>query len=339
MSERTRNTLFVLALAGMAVALMWLALSNPTEVDRVNRLGASIMCPVCQGESIASSPSDMARDMMAFIAERVAEGDSDREIVDSILASYSGALLLDPPVSGPTLVLWLAPLVALLAGVGVIIWWRRQPEPGPEPEPEPALPTGTRSKRRTAVGAMVMIASVAAVVMIVGFFLQERDPALGGLADIAAGSLEDYSNETMEAVIATYADDPQIEGMRLVLAERYVRINDYRSAFPHFFAVANSTHANDDQLVQALLGLAWMAWDGNQETQAALGLLDQALAIDPDSVIARYLKGRVLWCGSGEVTDAADLLTAILEEPDLPEETRSVVAADQAAILNGEACR
>src|SRR5690606_12710784 len=109
MSERARNTLFVAALTLMAALLLWMILSSPTETDRVGRLGASIMCPVCQGESIASSPSDMARDMMALIEDRVSHGATDQAIIDELLGSYTGALLLDPPVSGPTLVLWVAP--------------------------------------------------------------------------------------------------------------------------------------------------------------------------------------------------------------------------------------
>jgi len=304
--------------------------SSPTEQDRVGRLGSSIMCPVCQGESIASSPSQMARDMMALVTERVEQGATDAEIIDELLSSYTGALLLDPPVSGPTIVLWVAPALALLAGIGVIIWWKRQPEP-PEDAPD-ATP-----RTRRAIGAVGLIGAIAAIVTIVGFFLQDRDD--GPMSFIGQiENLDDVSNETMEAVIATNLNDPAINGMRLALADRYLGDFDYRAAFPHFFAVAGSETASSAEAVRALVGLGWMAWDGNREAEAALGLFDQALAIDPNSVNANYLKGLVLWCGSDDTAEAASLLAGLLQMSDLPGDTRTIVERDLAAIRSGEGC-
>lgn len=315
----------------MAVIIVALVLSSPTEVDRVNRLGSIIMCPVCQGESIASSPSDMARDMMSLVGERVDQGATDQQIIDELLGSFTGAVLLDPPVSGPTLILWLAPLIALIAGVVVIWWWRRNPG-------DDDLPSQAPGRTRKAVGALAMIGAVAAIVISVGFFLQERDPALGGVVPSGATDLEDYSNETLEAVIATFSDNPQIDGMRLALAERYVRIGDYRSAFPHYLSVASSEIASEAETAEALFGLAWMAWDGNREAEAAIGLIDQALELAPRSFDARYLKAQILWCGSGQPDQAAVILEALSSESNLPSEFRTVVDSDLAATRAGESC-
>lgn len=127
MSERARNTVIVAVIGMLGVVLALLISTQPSLVDRVEQIGSRIKCPVCQGESIANSPSAMAEDMMDLVAERVASGVPDQEIIDELLASYTGAVLLDPPFSGSTLVLWLAPLAALALGVAVIIWWRRHP--------------------------------------------------------------------------------------------------------------------------------------------------------------------------------------------------------------------
>lgn len=333
MSERARNGVVAGALLVMAGLLAFLVFSAPTEADRVGRIGNLIMCPVCQGEAIANSPSQMARDMMALVEERVIAGASDAQIIDELVSSYSGALLLDPPLRGPTLVLWIAPAVALLAGIGVIAWWRRHPAPT-----APSAPSETAPRGRKAVGALFLIAAIAASVMLVGFFLQEREGASGGLADVVVDDLDEVSNQTLEAVIASNRDHAQIDGMRLALADRYFREGDYRAAFPHFLAVADSQVAQPDQVAGALTALGWMAWDGNREAETAIGLFDQALVVQPTSITALYLKSQVLWCGLDAVDEATDLLTSILARPDLTEATRTAVAAYFDAATRGEGC-
>lgn len=330
MSERVRNTLYVVLIAMLAVAVTVLVVQDPTEEDRVARLGASIMCPVCQGEAIIHSPSQMARDMMDLIGERIDQGASDAQIVDELTAAYGDDILLDPPVSGPTLILWIAPAVALLAGLGVIAWWRRHP--GRE---DPDIDTSVRGRR--AVGALILIGSAAAVVMAVGFFLQDRDELATGVADIDVDNLDEVSNETMEAVVAANLDHPQISGMRLALADRYRDEGNYRAAFPHYLAVAEVETSTAGQRVAALSGLAWMTWDGNGEAETALGLLDRALEIQPGSVPVRFLEARILRC-SGTMDGSEQVLSDLLDEPGLTEEWRSAVTDELTAVGAGEAC-
>lgn len=119
MSERTvgrLRLLVTLALAGFVVIATVTA--DPPAVDRARAIGAQIRCPVCQGESIADSPAALAEDMMALVRERIDQGLSDEQIIDELIASYSGAQLLDPPLSLETAALWALP--GLAAAVGLI---------------------------------------------------------------------------------------------------------------------------------------------------------------------------------------------------------------------------
>jgi cytochrome c-type biogenesis protein CcmH len=333
MSERSRNIIIVVVMTAMATVLAGLVFSTPTPEDRVAHLGASIRCPVCQGESIADSPAAMARDMISLIEARVAAGATDTEIIDELLSSYSGAVLLDPPVAGPTVVLWAAPLFALLAGLGVIYWWRRRPEMD---EVEVEVAPIVRGRR--AIGALVLVVTIAGVVVAAASLLQGRDGGGDGVAAMDVEDLDQVSNETIEAVIAANTADPSINGMRLALAERYFEAGDYRAAFPHYLSVAESPGATEVEVVAALVGLGWMAWDGNGEATTAIGLFDQALAIDADSVTARYLKGRVLWCGADSPESAADLLADLLTGDGLTPESRALIQQDLEALQNGESC-
>ena len=334
MSERTRNIASGTVIVVMAITLVFLVSTRPATVDRVEEIGSRIKCPVCQGESIANSPSQMAEDMMDLVAERVSTGVPDQEIIDELLGSYSGAVLLDPPASGSTLALWLAPAVALLLGIVVIMWWRRHP--GKEPDRPPV--TG-RSRARLITGAVILVLVFAGIVVVAANSLQDRPAAAAGAADLGGDDLSDVSNETMEAVIAANAEDPQINGMRLALAERYFDAGDYRSAFPHYLEVAEDPEASDPEAITSLVRLGWMAFDGNGEVETATRLIDEALAIDPDSQLALYVKARVLWCGSGDAEQAVEAFEGLLAEPDLAAETRAQIESDLESAQAGEDCR
>lgn len=331
MSERVRSLVIGALVVVMAAALVTLVATAPTDVDRVASIGDRIKCPVCQGESIANSPSQMARDMMALVSERVESGASDEAIVDELLSSYSGAVLLDPPASGATLVLWLAPIAALVVGGVVIYWWRRHPREV----------TGTATedtKPRRLAPILILGGAFAVIVVVAGFFVQDRTGPNSGVAEIADQDLADVSNETMEAVIASNADHPEVDGMRLALAERYYEVGDYQSAFPHYLEVAESTNATGPQVVTALVRLGWMAWLSNAEVADAVGLFDQALAIDSGSSTAKYFKGQVLWCGAGATAEAEALFEEVLADPELTGEPRARVQADLDALRSGQGC-
>jgi cytochrome c-type biogenesis protein CcmH len=332
MSERVKNALFAAITLAMAVALIVLVAANETPDDRVERIGALIKCPVCQGESIGDSPAPMATDMMTLVEERVASGATDEEIISELLGSFTGALLLDPPASGTTLALWLAPLVALALGITVVVWWKSHP--GRPQSGDGPLWNRTRSP----IGGLILIGGFVAIVVVAGTMLQDRASPNAGAADVKVEDLDDVSNETMEAVIAANSDIPQINGMRLALAERYFQAGDYRSAFPHYLEVAQSGAATDAEATTALIRLAWMAYDGNGEVEAAIALFDQALEISPDSEAAQYLKGQVLWCGAGESEEASDLFRSVLDNEGLDPSTRREVEADLELVTSGEGC-
>jgi cytochrome c-type biogenesis protein CcmH len=121
-TERVRT---VVALCVMAVSLgvtvMFLASDDPSDTDRVQALAERLKCPVCASESIADSPSSLARDLYDLIAEQVADGWTDDEIVEFFVATYGEQVRLDPPIDARTIALWLVPVLGLAVGVGVIL--------------------------------------------------------------------------------------------------------------------------------------------------------------------------------------------------------------------------
>jgi Tfp pilus assembly protein PilF len=275
----------------------------------------------------------MAEDMMDLVSERVSSGVPDQQIIDELLGSYTGAVLLDPPASGNTLVLWVAPVVALAVGIAMILWWRRHPGPSADDATAPG-----KSRTRLVIGGVVLVLAFAGIVAVAANSLQDRPAAAAGAADIDEQDLSEVSNETMEAVIAANVEDPQINGMRLALAERYFDSGDYRSAFPHYLVVAEDPNATGAEAITALVRLGWMAYDGNGEVETATRLIDEALAIDPGSSVARYVRARVLWCGAGETDPAIETFEELLSDPELATETRTQIEADLEMANDGGEC-
>lgn len=119
-------------------------LPDPEQEARARALFEQVRCVVCQNESIDDSEAELARDLRAVVREQVAAGRSDREIKAFLVERYGDFVLLRPPVSGRTLVLWGAPFALLLAaGVGLLALRRRAPpaEPPLTAEEEAALAT------------------------------------------------------------------------------------------------------------------------------------------------------------------------------------------------------
>ncbi len=115
-------------IAGLALVTIVVGLlPEPADADpdqREQQLAERIACPWCDGQSLAESDSQVARDLVVILRERIDDGWTDEEIYDSFASSYGEQVLLDPPLTGWGLALWLIPPASLVVGVWVI--WKRR---------------------------------------------------------------------------------------------------------------------------------------------------------------------------------------------------------------------
>jgi len=122
MSERIRTITALAAITASIAIMVGLLVANSSEPpDRVAALAERLQCPICTSESIADSPSQVARDLYVLIEEQVADGWTDDEVVEFFIATYGPQVLLDPKRGGAGVVLWIAPIVVLAIGVAVIL--------------------------------------------------------------------------------------------------------------------------------------------------------------------------------------------------------------------------
>lgn len=98
----------------------------PTAADRVLALTQSIRCPQCAGQSVAESDVAVSREIRRDIASRVEQGQTDEQIRDYYAASFGPDALLTPPSDGVGGLVWVLPVVVVLAAaVGLALAFRR----------------------------------------------------------------------------------------------------------------------------------------------------------------------------------------------------------------------
>ncbi|MCH7584811.1 MAG: cytochrome c-type biogenesis protein CcmH [Acidobacteria bacterium] len=125
MSERLRTLSALMVIgASLLISVAVLATDSTGVGDRVHSLAERLKCPICTSESVADSPSQVARDLYDLIGEQVADGWTNDDIFEFFVATYGEEVLLDPRADGIGVVLWMAPLAALALG-GAVIAGRR----------------------------------------------------------------------------------------------------------------------------------------------------------------------------------------------------------------------
>jgi cytochrome c-type biogenesis protein CcmH len=96
------------------------ALSGAQLDTRTNEVAGLLRCPVCQGMSVADSPSEMAVNMKHQVRELLARGYSQEQILRYFERSYGQFVLLRPKFQGVNALVWILPVAALLGGAWVI---------------------------------------------------------------------------------------------------------------------------------------------------------------------------------------------------------------------------
>lgn len=102
----------------------------------------SLMCPLCAGQTIEQSQSELSTQMRATVKEKLEQGWTKEQILQFFVERYGDSVLAAPAKSGFNLIAWLAPITAIIIG-GIVTWlavrqWTRR---GKEPSPEPAAQT------------------------------------------------------------------------------------------------------------------------------------------------------------------------------------------------------
>jgi cytochrome c-type biogenesis protein CcmH len=152
-----RGRLGGLRLAAVAAAALLLIgaaadpgerLKDPAQEAQARQLFRQFRCVVCQNESIDDSDAELAHDLRQLIRQQVAQGRSDAQIRAFLVERYGEFILLKPQFSLGNAVLWLSPVLIVLAGGALFA--RRLGRPVAL---EPELSTAEEMKVRALVGS------------------------------------------------------------------------------------------------------------------------------------------------------------------------------------------
>ena len=131
---------------GLVVALVVgtgvLHSSPPTAAQRAAAIDADIRCPSCEDLSVAVSSAPTAVTVRSTVRQLVDQGWTDARIEDYLVARYGSAIVLDPPTSGWSSLVWVLPIAGGVIAVAVLaaVLARRRRRSGPSLDDDVLVP-------------------------------------------------------------------------------------------------------------------------------------------------------------------------------------------------------
>jgi cytochrome c-type biogenesis protein CcmH len=107
----------LIALAVLAVLVAVPVFAQQPSADDVNEVAKKLSCPTCTGINVADCPTDTCAQWRAKIGDMLVEGKSEQEILDYFAARYGDHVLQVPPKRGFFVLVWILPVIAIIAGV------------------------------------------------------------------------------------------------------------------------------------------------------------------------------------------------------------------------------
>lgn len=128
---RNKFLLIVLVLLGSLItfSVVYAQDGGPTD-DDVLRVAKQLYCPVCPNTPLDVCETKACQDWRAQIRDELAQGWTDRQIIDYFVTQYGERVLAEPQRKGFTSLVWFLPVIVVLLGIGIVYEilrnWRKQ---------------------------------------------------------------------------------------------------------------------------------------------------------------------------------------------------------------------
>lgn len=110
-------------------------LADPDQEARAQMIMQQLRCLVCQNQSIVESDAELAADLRQIVREKIRAGATDQQIMDFMTSRYGDWVLLKPPFRGKSMLVWIGPLLILLAGGTLVMVTLRRQQKNAAPKP------------------------------------------------------------------------------------------------------------------------------------------------------------------------------------------------------------
>jgi cytochrome c-type biogenesis protein CcmH/NrfF len=287
----------VIFVAGVSLAVGTGAFSDghakaATLYQRTMQVAGEYRCPVCAGESVATSDAAEAVEIRGLIQGWLADGRNQAQIRTYLVGDYGPSILEKPPTSGIGVLIWVLPVVlGVLAVFGLALLfahWRRASVVGASSPERPAVPWA-RSRR---LAGSVGLATVA---------VGEDAGATLGDADAPDDGGEGVADPVKAPAHPVFQRVTLVAGLGLIIVAGALFLVDRSSSqrLPGGTVTGGVTGV-DAELEQA-------AALASSNPSAALAVYDAVLSTDPNQPVALSGEGWI-YAEAGFVTKAEGLL-------------------------------
>ena len=307
-------------------------LSDPLLEERARDLSKNLRCLVCQNQSIDDSDAELAVDLRREVRGLIQKGQTDEEILAGLRDRYGDYILLKPPVSSSTYLLWLAPILIIIAGLFIFWRWRQSVKtdsPSDDGESQPAPATIADDESQLAFASKPLILTIIGLVLISfgGYMMLGRpDIKATPLADRAierqnaqeaAKASQDQARQALEQAQVAAKANPDALEPQLILAmqaARQSRFDIEQSALQRAREISN-----DAPEILSMLAEAFTREAEGTVTLPARRLIAEVLSQNPNEARALYLAGLAAYQDQ-EFALAIESWQAVLEvtSPDAP---------------------
>tara|TARA_Y100000748_G_scaffold296054_1_gene288415 strand:- start:2048 stop:2461 length:414 start_codon:yes stop_codon:yes gene_type:complete len=114
----------------LLISFLFILISCISNTDQTNNreynLFSQIMCPICDGQTIAESQASIAEDMKKMIRDQIKDGKEDKEILKYFEERYGQEILSNPIPKGFNLTIWIAPILIIIISSTITIYSLRK---------------------------------------------------------------------------------------------------------------------------------------------------------------------------------------------------------------------
>ena len=126
---------------------------HPSLQTQTMHIAGMVRCPVCEGQSAAESQAPASVQIRDQIRQELSAGEPQSQILSGLVAAYGPGILEKPEARGVGLVLWVLPVLAVVAAIAglALAFARWRPRPAPEVTPADRMRVDEALLRETQV--------------------------------------------------------------------------------------------------------------------------------------------------------------------------------------------
>jgi cytochrome c-type biogenesis protein CcmH len=332
--------LVMAAIVGGAFLLGPRPAAHRNAIERARDIAAGVRCPTCGGESALESQAPISQAIRAEIERRIGAGESDGQIRSYLVSRYGRSILLKPPTSGVSGVVWVLPVLALAgAAVGIGLGMRRWQARAGSAHPSEDDLALVETARRAPAPAKGRAGAVPAELE------EQRAFVLGSLADLDRERAEGVVDDASYAALRDDATARAARLLREVQALEAVKGGRSRTPAPRkrirlpavavgaallvgagLFVVSGAGPRHSGQTATGSVGLSTADPLGQARQLAqqgknaeALSRYNQVLARDPRQPEALAYRGLLLAMGGQTDLGMTSIERAIAADPTYPD--------------------